>query len=120
MELALAANDDIYIVCLFIFRPIADIKISRKIENLNLLSLPNWPVISPRKQILRNRKKFKQKSSLKIKAKLKINSVNLIKNPVNRLLLLKLKKNLRNQLMLIFLMWLANLLSPQKNKNQLT
>ena len=50
MELALAANDDIYIVQIIRFRLIDDSKIYKKIENLSLSFSLNYPAISPKKK----------------------------------------------------------------------
>ena len=50
MELALAANDDIYIVQIIRFRLIDVSKIYRKIENLSLSFSLNCPAISPKKK----------------------------------------------------------------------
>ena len=65
MELALAANDDIYIVSINIFRLIDDSRIYRKIENLNLSSWLSWLVTMPNKLKLKNRRKFSNKSNIK-------------------------------------------------------
>ena len=101
MELALAANDDIYIVIFHECRPTEDTRISKKIGNLNLSSWLSWLAILLNSMMLKSRRKLKLRS--KLHRRRRTNSASLTKNPAIHLNQ-KLKKNLRSQLKLIYLM----------------